>query len=147
MNVFHLPLRAAAVGLLAGSLLLPAAASAGPLVPSGGTIVGTVTCGAAEEAHASNIVVMIDGLSLSTHTDAAGKFSLSGVPVSQGLTVEALGSPDAFTMASRYNVSVQAGQTVDIGNLDLSVCPGPRASDDRSPSQVDVDNQFGSDRD
>ena len=145
MNFIHLLPRAAAVGLLAGSLLLPAAASAGPLVPSG-TIVGTVTCGAAEVAHASNIVVMIDGLSLSTHTDGAGKFSLS-VPVSQGLTVDAMGSPDAFTMASRPNVAVQAGQTVDIGNLDLSVCPSPRADNDRSLSQVDIDNQFGSDRD
>ena len=133
--------RAAAAGLLAGSLLLPAAASAGPLVPSG-TIVGTVTCGAAEETHATNIVVTIEGLGLSTHTDAAGKFSLTGVPALQALTVDALGSPDAFSMASRYNVAVQAGQTIDIGNLDLSVCPQPgREDDDRSPSQVELDSR------
>jgi hypothetical protein len=147
MNPVHVGQRAAAAGLLAASLLLPTAASAGPLVPSG-TVVGTVTCGAAEETHASNIVVTIEGLGLSTHTDASGKFSLTGVPVAQGLTVDALGSPDAFTMASRYNVAVQAGQTVDIGNLDLSVCPAAgRADADRSPSQVDIDNSFGSDRD
>jgi hypothetical protein len=146
MYALHFGLRAAAAGLLAGSLLLPAMASAGPLVPSG-SIVGTVTCGADEVTHASNVVVTIDGLGLSTHTDASGKFSLSGVPVAQGLTIEALGSPDAFTMASRYNVAVQAGQTVDIGNLDLSVCPTPgRADDDHSPSQVQIDS-FGSDRD
>jgi hypothetical protein len=146
MNLFHFgPL--AAAGLLAAGLLLPTAASAGPLVPSG-TVVGTVTCGAAEQTHATNIVVMVEGLGLSTHTDATGKFSLTGVPVSQGLTIDALGSPDAFTMASRYNVAVQAGQTVDIGNLDLSVCPAAgRADDDRSPSQVEIDNSFGSDRD
>ena len=147
MNPSHFGLRVAAAGLLASSLLLPTAASAGPLVPSG-TVVGTVTCGAAEETHATNIVVMVEGLGLSTHTDATGKFSLTGVPVSQGLIIDALGSPDAFTMASRYNVAVQAGQTVDIGNLDLSVCPAAgRADDDRSPSQVDIDNSFGSDRD
>jgi hypothetical protein len=147
MYPFHFGLRAAAAGLLAASLLLPTAASAGPLVPSG-TVVGTVTCGAAEETHATNIVVMIEGLGMSTHTDASGKFSLTGVPVGQALTVDALGSPDAFTTASRYNVAVQAGQTVDIGNLDLSVCPAAgRADDDRSPSQVEIDNSFGSDRD
>jgi hypothetical protein len=146
MYALHLGLRAAAAGLLAGSLLAPALASAGPLLPSG-TVVGTVTCGAAEETHASNIVVTIEGLGLSTHTDALGKFSLSGVPVAQGLTIDALGSPDAFTTASRYNVAVQAGQTVDIGNLDLSVCPTPgRADDDHSPSQVQTDS-VGSDRD
>jgi hypothetical protein len=90
---------------------------------------------------------MIAGLGLSTHTDGSGKFSLTGVPVSQALTVDALGSPDAFTVASRYNVSVQAGQTVDVGNLDLSVCPtAGRADDDHSPSQVDIDSR-PSDRD
>jgi hypothetical protein len=147
MNPIRFGQRAAAAGLLAASLLVPTAASAGPLVPSG-TVVGTVTCGAAEETQATNIVVTIEGLGLSTHTDASGKFSLTGVPVSQALTVDALGSPDAFTMASRYNVTVQAGQTVDIGNLDLSVCPAAgRADADRSPSQVDIDNSFGSDRD
>jgi hypothetical protein len=146
MNAVHIGLRAAVVGLLACSLLVPAAASAGPLVPSG-TVVGTVTCGADEVTHAGNVVVMIEGLGLSTHTDAAGKFRLIGVPTAQGLTIDALGSPDAFTTASRSNVAVQAGQTVDIGNLDLSVCPSRGGSDDLSPSQVDLDNQFGSDRD
>ena len=146
MNTLHFGLRAVAAGLLAGSLLVPAVASAGPLVPSG-TIVGTVTCGAAEETHASNIVVTVDGLNMSTHTDAAGTFRLTGVPVAQGLTIMAQGSPDAFTTASRGNVVVQAGQTLDIGNLDLSVCPQPGRGDaDRSPSQIDVDSQ-GSDRD
>ena len=145
MSALSLPLRAALLGVFAGSLLLPVAASAGPLVPSG-TVVGTVTCGPAEETHAANVVVMIEGLGMSTHTDAAGKFSLRGVPASQAFTVDALGSPDAFTTASRYNVAVQAGQTIDIGNLDLSVCPARVADDDRSPSQVETDSR-GSDRD
>ena len=140
MHAFTSLTRLTAAGLLACSLLLPAAASAGPLVPSG-TLVGTVTCGAAEEAHAANIQVTIESLGLSTHTDGAGKFILSGVPAAQSFTVEALGSPDALVVSSRYNVAVQAGQTLDIGNLDLSVCPRPsRDADVQQFTPEDVAN-------
>jgi hypothetical protein len=120
------------IATLAGSLLLSTAASAAP-GPSG-TLVGTVTCGPAEETHAANIRVAVEGLPLGTHTDGAGKFTLSGVPAAQSFTIDALGSPDAFSMASRTNVAVQPGQTLDIGNLDLSVCPRPAQDvDDQSP--------------
>ena len=46
------PLRIALAGLVAGTLLVPTAVSAAP--GSSGTLVGTVTCGAAEETHAGN---------------------------------------------------------------------------------------------
>jgi hypothetical protein len=144
MKVFPLrvtPMRATVAGLLAASLLLPAAASASPVVPSG-TLVGTVTCGPGEDTHASGIVVLVEGLGLSTHTDGTGKFMLTGVPASQSFTVEALGSSDAFNMASRYNVAVQAGQTVDIGNLDLSVCPQPPRDAESDQPLPDVRDAF-----
>jgi hypothetical protein len=121
MNTLN-TLRAALVALAACSLLVPAAAMAGPVPPTG-TVVGTVSCGAAEVDHAAHILVSLEDIGMSTHTDGSGKFILSNVPANRGFTVDAVGSPDAFVVSSRYNVVVQAGQTVDIGNLDLSVCP------------------------
>ena len=126
------------IAMLAGSLLVPAAASAAP-GPSG-TLVGTVTCGAAEETHAANIRVAAEGLSLSSHTDGTGKFTLSNVPASQSFTIAAVGSPDAFSVASRANVTVQPGQTLDIGNLDLAVCSRPASDGDEATMEQRQDN-------
>ena len=119
--------RLTVAGLLSGSLLLPAIASAAP-GPSG-TLIGTVTCGADEITHAAHVQVAVEGLPLSTHTDATGKFTLS-VPAAQTLTIAAVGGLDAFTVTSRPNVSVQPGQTLDIGNLDLAECSRPVADGD-----------------
>ena len=119
-------------GLLAGGLLLPGGAFAAPAGPSG-TLVGTVTCGAAEDTHASGIMVVVEGMDLSTHTDGAGKYALA-VPAFASFTIEALGGPGANAVASRYNVVVQPGQTLDTGNLDLSVCPQP--AHDAEPQQT-----------
>jgi hypothetical protein len=116
------------------SLVLPAVALAGPVPPTG-TLVGTVTCGAAEVDHAPHIVVSLEDIALSTHTDGNGKFSLSNVPAYRGFTVDATGSPGAQVTASRYNVVVQPGQTLDIGNLDLSVCPQPADVDEPTMEQ------------
>ena len=126
------------IAVLASSLLVPTAASAAP-GPSG-TLVGTVTCGADEVTHASNIRVAIEGLPLSTHTDGTGKFTLSNVPASQSFTIDAVGSPDAFSVASRANVAVQPGQTLDIGNLDLTVCSRPAADRDEMTMEQRQDN-------
>src|SRR5918911_2533384 len=131
-------LRLTLAGLLATSLLVPTAASAAP--GSSGTLVGTVTCGAAEETHAANIRVAIEGLPLSTHTDGTGKFTLSNVPASQSFTIDAVGSPDAFSVASRANVAVQPGQTLDSGNLDLTVCSRPAADGDEMTMEQRQDN-------
>ena len=132
------PLRLILAGLLATSLLLPTTASAAPS-PSG-TLVGTVTCGADEVTHAPNIRVAVDGLPLSTHTDGTGKFTLSNVPAAQSFTIKAIGSPDAFSVAGRANVAVQPGQTLDIGNLDLAVCPRPASDGDEMTMEQRQDN-------
>jgi hypothetical protein len=102
--------------------------------------VGSVTCGAAEETHAGNIRVAIDSLPMSTHTDGAGKFTLRNVPPSQSFTISVVGSPDAFNTASRYNVAVQAGQTLDIGNLDLAVCSPSTPADYEATMDQRQDN-------
>jgi hypothetical protein len=120
-------------GLLAGGLLLPGGALAAPAGPSG-TLVGTIACGASEETHASGIMVVVEGMDLSTHSDGAGKYALA-VPAFASLTIEALGGPGANAVASRYNVVVQPGQTLDIGNLDLSVCPQPAHDAEQQQAQ------------
>jgi hypothetical protein len=129
------PKRVIVVGLLAGGLLLPGAAFAAPAGPTG-TLVGTVTCGAAEETQPSGIMVVVDGMDLSTHTDRGGTYALV-VPALASFTIEALGGPGANAVASRYNVVVQPGQSLDIGNLDLSVCPQPA----REPEQEQTQEQ------
>jgi hypothetical protein len=123
---------------LATSLLLPTAASAAP-GPSG-TLVGTVTCGADEVTHAADIRVAVERAPLSTHTDGTGRFTLSGVPADQSLTIAAIGSLDAFSAASRANVAVQPGQTLDIGNLDLAVCSRPARDGDEMTMEQRQDN-------
>ena len=112
-------LRIVASGLLAYGLLLPAAtihAAAGT-----GTLVGNVTCGPDEELPAGSILGVAEGMNLQTHTDAGGRFSLVGVPAAQTLTIDAMGD----AKASRDNVVVQPGEVLDIGSMDLSICPAP----------------------
>ena len=90
------------------------------------TVVGTVTCGPAEENPAPQALVEIAGSNIATRADVGGKFALE-VPTGQALTVEALSDPNGTVMSSRPYVSLQPGETLDIGNLDLSVCPQPAA--------------------
>ncbi|HLZ29937.1 MAG TPA: carboxypeptidase regulatory-like domain-containing protein [Chloroflexota bacterium] len=127
-------LRMGVAGLLAYGSLLPVVASADTR-PSTGTLVGQVTCGAAEDAPAAYVVVAVEGVNVQTHTDSAGRFLLTGVPVAANLTIDAVAGPDF--VASRYNVSVQAGQTLDIGSMDLAACPqiAPPAPADDQPGE------------
>ena len=106
--------------LLAAALFVP-----GPVGASAatGTVVGTVTCGANEDTAATHVVVDISGTNLIAHTDGAGKFSLPSVPAGQSLTIDAMLDSNASVTSSRYNVVVQSGETLDVGNLDLAACP------------------------
>jgi hypothetical protein len=111
----------AASSLLATVLTAPAVAGAAPA--GTGTLVGTITCGPSEETPAAHALVGIDGTELSARTDGAGVFRLVGVPSRQALTINASADGSGSVMASRYNVVVQGGETLDIGSLDLAVCP------------------------
>jgi Carboxypeptidase regulatory-like domain len=69
---------------------------------------------------AGAVLVAVQGTALSARTDEAGRFTLDGVPAGPYLTVAA-GPVAGVSAASawRPNVSVAAGQTVDVGILPL----------------------------
>jgi hypothetical protein len=128
MNV--LSSRLLAAGLLGCSLLTPAAVSAAQSSGTG-TVVGTVTCGqGAQEVGPNRADVSIEGIDLSTQTADGGKFTLVGVPAAEVFTVEAVTEPGGAPTASRIDVSVTPGETLDIGAIDLGVCIQP------APDQV-----------
>src|SRR5215471_12014661 len=86
--------RVLVAGALAGGLLLPASVIyAAPSATPTGTLTGTVTCGPSEDAPASNAMIAVEGINLNTHSDAAGKFTLIGLPASQTFTIDALADP------------------------------------------------------
>jgi hypothetical protein len=93
--------------------------------PTSGTLIGNVFCSSDEGAPAVYVLVAAEGSHLSTHTDTLGMFKLTGVPALQIFTIEAIADPDWSTVSSRFNVVVQPGETLDIGSLDLAVCPPP----------------------
>lgn len=99
------------------------------------TVVGTVTCGADEIAPASQALVTIPGSGLSVRADGSGRFTLGQVPAGQELTVQA-SDPQGTVTSSRPDISLQAGETLDIGNLDLAACPQPVAVPATSDQQV-----------
>ncbi len=139
--------RAIIIGSLACSVLGEGVASAAPAItvtPSDttGTIVGSVACGPTDQPPGAQTMVGVAGTDLTTRSDNNGAFSLQ-VPASQLLTVQAVASsPDV--LASVPNISVGAGQTLDIGPLDLAVCPQPAiAPADNSQDEVNVEDQGG----
>jgi hypothetical protein len=69
---------------------------------------------------AGAVLVAVQNTSVSARTDEAGKFTLSGVPAGQYLTVAAGPVADSLSAtAGRPNVLVSGGQSVDIGTLAL----------------------------
>jgi hypothetical protein len=100
--------------------------SAAPAAPQpAGTVVGSVTCGPTDQSPATSALVQVAGADVSTRAAGDGKFILDNVPAGQVLTVTALSDPLGSDVSSRPDVSLQAGETLDIGNLDLSACPSP----------------------
>jgi hypothetical protein len=75
----------------------------------------------AEDAPAQDIVVTAAGVQVKTVTDNTGRFELDGLPAGQSFTISAIADPQASWVASRYNVTVQSGQTLDIGSMDLGI--------------------------
>ncbi len=133
---------ATALTLLAASAVVPATTFAAPESDTG-TVVGTITCGPAEEAPASHIVVAAEGLNLQTLTDGAGKFTLTGVPAMHAFTVDAIADPQASAVTSRFNVTLQPGETLDIGSMDLPICGQPAQP---APAQDEPSPQYGQDQ-
>lgn len=118
MHTFQL--RVASLAMVISGVCWPggpiAAADSAP-----GTLVGTITCGA-DEATPAHAVVAIEGMQVQTTTSGTGRFVLTGVPSGQPLTIDAIADPQASDVSSRFNVTVQPGQTLDVGSIDLAVC-------------------------
>jgi hypothetical protein len=75
---------------------------------------------------AGAVLVAVQSTSISARTDEAGRFSLSGVPAGQYLTVAAGPVANAtVAVAQRPNVMVNGGQNVDLGTLSLGGAPTP----------------------
>jgi hypothetical protein len=69
---------------------------------------------------AGAVLVAAQGTSLSARTDEAGRFTLSGFPAGQYLTVAAGPVAESnVAVAERPNVFVNSGETTDIGVLSL----------------------------
>lgn len=69
---------------------------------------------------AGAVLVAVQNTNVSARTDEVGRFTLSGVPAGQYMTVAAGPVADSLSAtAERPNVFVQGGQSVDIGTLSL----------------------------
>jgi hypothetical protein len=119
---------AATVTVFAIGLLSPVGVYAAPEGGNGtstATLVGAVTCGADEITPAANAIVSVTGLPDATRTDSSGRFTLTNVPAGQRIRIDVTNDPQQSSMASRFNVVTDAGQTLDIGSMDLGICPLP----------------------
>lgn len=69
---------------------------------------------------AGAVLVAVQNTGVNARTDETGRFTLSGVPAGQYLTVAAGPVADSVAaVASRPNVFVSGGQSMDIGTLSL----------------------------
>jgi hypothetical protein len=69
---------------------------------------------------AGAVLVAVQNTNVSARTDEAGRFTLSGVPAGQYMTVAAGPVADSLSAtAERPNVFLSGGQSVDIGTLSL----------------------------
>ena len=136
-------LRLASAGLLVYGSLMPVVVSAAEQ-PSSGTLVGSVTCGAAATTPAANATIVVEGINVTTHTASDGSFTLTGVPAVTDVTIDAMADSGAV-VSSRYHVDVQAGQMLDIGSLDLAICPKP-TTPAQDQSEISNGAEGGADR-
>src|SRR6202011_1488414 len=69
---------------------------------------------------AGAVLVAVQNTGVNARTDEAGRFTLSGVPAGQYMTVAAGPVADSVSAtALRPNVFVSGGQSVDVGTLAL----------------------------
>jgi hypothetical protein len=87
---------------------------------------------------AGSLPVNVEGTSVSVLTDAAGRFTLAGVPAAQQLTLLAQQQDGPLLVLNAPNLTVTAGQTLDLGTVALGACgdggmvfvPRPMPEDD-----------------
>ena len=87
---------------------------------------------------AGAVLVAVQNTAVNARTDEAGRFTLSGVPAGQYMTVAAGPVAESLSAtAARPNVFVNGGQTVDVGTLSLGGAGVPFAGACRFPGGVD----------
>src|SRR5438270_10817307 len=85
--------------LSAGAPLAPAALASTDKTVSGGTLVGSITCGPDEDKPAARAFVHIDEIGASTSVDGAGRFTIRQVPAARPLTITATSDSGAAATA------------------------------------------------
>jgi hypothetical protein len=110
--------------MMPGGQTQPGVASPGaPSVPDAQAMPGGIQVQPPVQVNglpAGAVLVAVQNTSISARTDEAGKFTLSGVPAGQYMTVAAGPVADSVSAtAERPNVFVNGGQSVDIGTLSL----------------------------
>jgi hypothetical protein len=99
---------------------VPGAIQAQPTTPDAQGIPGRPIPAPVNGLPAGAVLVAVQNTGVSARTDEAGRFTLSGVPAGQYMTVAAGPVADAVSAtAERPNVFVSGGQSVDIGTLSL----------------------------
>jgi hypothetical protein len=73
---------------------------------------------------AQDIVLTVQGTPISARTDAAGSFTLTGVPAAQPLTLVAQVASGPSLVVSGPDVTLNAGQTLDLGTIGVPDCTG-----------------------
>jgi len=84
------------------------------------------------------------GNGLQTLTGVDGGFSLT-LPAQQNFTIDAIADPQASVVSSRYNISVQPGETLNIGSMDLAICGQPQTTTPAPNPLDDEAAQLGQD--
>ena len=142
--------RLLAVGLLGGSLLSPSIASAQsmpegtPAATGTGTVTGIVVCGTGMQPAGvapESAEVMLHGSNLATSTVAGGRFVLTGVPIDGAFTLDVVAADGSFQNSALPGLTVGADQTLDVGAIDLSVCPAPSLDANSQPSDQEQPNE------
>jgi hypothetical protein len=89
----------------------------------------------------ADVQLSIQGTGITARTNANGDFTLAGVPAAQPLTVTAQVAPGTVMVLNNPNVSVGAGQTLDLGTLTMTACldRAPAFFVQPAPSTADVD--------
>jgi hypothetical protein len=116
--------RGIGLGLMTCALLFSSGLAS---AASSATVVGQITCGADENTPAAHIEVVAEGLALQTQTDDTGRFALADLPAGQAITIEAVSDPEASLVVKRGGLVLEAGETLDVGSMDLPVCGQPVA--------------------
>ena len=129
-HIRNLVLRTATVSMFAFALLSPSGVLAATEGGAGstGTLVGSITCGADEITPAANAIVFVPAFNVETRTGSGGRFTLTDVPAGQQIRIDAATDQQHSSMSSRNYLVTEPGQTLDIGSLDLAVCPSPNTA-------------------